>query len=149
MSKLGNELRDDINVGNVKIIKDDLGRIMFAVNTLVDAQSIDSYVFIAPVACKVLKISEVHTTAGTDTGAVSLTVKKVLDTKTITDGTSKDLLGTTKIDLKGTVDTIQSPALTVTGADLVLAIGDKLALDFTGTLTALAGGVVTIELEQQ
>jgi len=148
MSKLGSRLDSAINVGNISVVKEDLEAVMFTVNVQIAAASVDTYIFIAPVDCKVLKISEIHTTKGADASAVSATVKKVLDTKGIADASSKDLLATTKIDLKGDNDTVQAPALTATAADLLLEAGDLLAIDFTGTLTTLAGGVVTVELEQ-
>lgn len=101
--------------------------------------------FVAPRACKVTKILEVHTTAGTDGGAVTLSVERLQGTEA--PGAGDDLLGGTKINLKGLAETVQSPTLTTTGAHLVLAAGDRLGLKDTGTLTSLAGVAVTVELE--
>jgi hypothetical protein len=101
--------------------------------------------FIAPRACTVTKISEVHTTAGSDGSAVTLTVERLQGTET--SGNGDDLLGTTKINLKGTAETVQSPDLTSTTASLTLAAGDRLNLIDTGTLTSVAGVCVTVELE--
>lgn len=101
--------------------------------------------FVAPRACTVTKISEVHTTAGSDGSAVTLSVERLQGTET--SGNGDDLLGATKIDLKGTAETVQSPALTGTTASLTLAAGDRLNLVDTGTLTAVAGVCVTVELE--
>ncbi len=102
-------------------------------------------IFVAPAICTVTKISEVHTTAGNDGSAVTLDVERLQGTET--SGNGDALLGGTKIDLKGTDETVQSPALTGTAASLVLAAGDRLNLVDTGTLTTLAGVVVTVELE--
>ena len=49
-------------------------------------------------------------------------------------------------NLKGTANTVQAGALTTTAAALKLAPGDRLSADFAGTLTAVAGVVVTVEL---
>jgi hypothetical protein len=101
--------------------------------------------FIADRGYTVTGISEVHSTAGSDGGAVTLSVERLQGTEALDAG--DDLLGATKIDLKGTADTVQSPALTATAANLVLAAGDRLALLDTGTLTAVADVCVTVSLK--
>ena len=111
----------------------------------IDANSVDSFIFIAPFPCKVTGISEIHAVAGSDSGDVTLTVRRCQGTEGPTAG--DDLLGAAKIDLKGTANTVQSPDLTETSENLILAAGDRLSVDFTGTLTSLAGGVVTVEIE--
>ena len=103
-------------------------------------------VFVADRACTVKKISESHTDLGTDPGAVTLSVEKLTGVQA--SGAGADLLGVTKIDLKGAINTVQAPALTGTGADLILAAGDRLSLLDTGTLTAVEGVCVTVDLEE-
>jgi hypothetical protein len=49
-------------------------------------------------------------------------------------------------DMKGTANTMQTGTLTATSADLRLAAGDRLSVDFAGTVTTLAGVVVTVVL---
>jgi len=100
-------------------------------------------IFVAPKACTVKKISEVHTTASTDGSAVTLHVERLQGTETSGNG---DNLHTTGIDLKGTAETPQSPTLLTSGV-CALAAGDRLNLVDTGTLTSLAGLCVTVELE--
>lgn len=115
--------------------------------TLSQASSIaDQLFYIAPEPLEVLEIHEVHGTLGTDGSAVSATIKKCTGTQALTAGA--DLLGTTKIDLKGTINTVQSPTLTSTAADLQLAAGDRLSFDVTGTTTAVANMVVTVLLRR-
>jgi hypothetical protein len=64
------------------------------------------------------------------------------------------LLGSTKIDLKGTAlteqkfDAADSGELTSTTANLILEAGDRLSLDVTGTTTAVAGGIISVLLER-
>jgi hypothetical protein len=105
----------------------------------------DVQFFIAPVKCQVVGIREVHVTAGTDASAVSGTIRRCQGTEAATAG--DDLLGTTKLDLKGTALTEQAPALTSTTANLILEAGDRLSLDVTGTTTALAGVIISVLFE--
>lgn len=106
----------------------------------------DLQFFTAPVKCEVVSVREVHATAGTDAGAVTGTIRRCQGTEAATAG--DDLLGTTKINFKGTALTEQTPALTSTTANLILEPGDRLSLDVTGTTTALAGVIVTVLLKR-
>jgi hypothetical protein len=106
----------------------------------------DVQFFTAPVKCEVVSIREVHTTAGSDGSAVSGTIRRCQGTEAATAG--DDLLGSTKIDFKGTALTEQTPALTTTTANLILEAGDRLSLDVTGTTTALAGVIITVLLKR-
>lgn len=106
----------------------------------------DVQFFTAPVKCQVVGIREVHETAGTDGGAVTGTIRRCQGTEAATAG--DDLLGTTKINFKGTALTSQAPALTDTTANLTLEAGDRLSLDVTGTTTALAGVIITVLMER-
>jgi hypothetical protein len=106
----------------------------------------DLQFFTAPVKCEVVAVREVHATAGTDGGAVTGTIRRCQGTEAATAG--DDLLGTTKINFKGTALTEQTPALTDTTANLILEAGDRLSLDVTGTTTALAGVIVTVLLKR-
>ncbi len=106
----------------------------------------DVQFFTAPVKCEVVGIREVHAVAGNDGSAVTGTVRRCQGTEAATAG--DDLLGTTKLDLKGTALTEQAPALTGTTANLVLDPGDRLSLDVTGTTTTLAGVILTVLLKR-
>jgi hypothetical protein len=48
------------------------------------------------------------------------------------------------VNLKAANNTLQSPALTATTANLQLAAGDRLGVDISGTTTSVAGVVVTV-----
>jgi hypothetical protein len=112
----------------------------------------DVQFFTAPVKCQVVSIREVHATAGSDGSAVSGTIRRCQGTEAATAG--DDLLGTTKIDFKGTAlteqkfDAADSGELTSTTANLTLEAGDRLSLDVTGTTTALAGVIISVLLER-
>lgn len=101
--------------------------------------------FIATYPCIVRRISEVHTTAGTDAGAVTLQVERLQGTEALDSG---DVLLTTAFDLKGTANTVQTGTLVRTTA-LALSVGDRLALKDSGVLTSLAGVCVTVEVESK
>jgi hypothetical protein len=98
------------------------------------------------VKCEVVSIREVHAVAGDDGSAVTGTIRRCQGTEAATAG--DDLLGTTKINLKGTALTSQAPALTDTTANLVLEAGDRLSFDVTGTTTNLAGVILTVLLKR-
>ena len=94
-------------------------------------------------------ISYVHSTAGNDASAVNLQVSK--DTGTQAPGAGVDLLTNNTnagFDCKGTANTVQAGALVTGDATRTLVSGDRLSLDFAGTVTALAGVVVTVSLRR-
>lgn len=101
--------------------------------------------FVAPFACEVVSVREVHTAAGTDAGAVTLDIEKLTGTQAPDAGIS--VLGAT-VNLKGAANTVQNPALTGTAANKQLAAGDRLCLKDAGILTAVAGVAVIVELKR-
>lgn len=108
----------------------------------------DQAFWIAPFACKVVRIDEVHATAGSDASAVNLQIVK--DTGTNAPGAGTDLLTNNTnagFDMKGAANTVQNGALVATAGVTTLAAGNRLSADYAGTLTALAGVVVTVTLE--
>lgn len=100
--------------------------------------------FVAPVAMRVLKVSAVHSAA--EASAATLTADVTKDTGTDAPGAGTTVLGSTKVNLKATANTVQSPALTSTVANVVLAAGDRLALKPSAGGTEIAGLVVTVHL---
>jgi hypothetical protein len=114
-----------------------------------NANSVDDWVFIADRAYTVVSIKEVHSVAGNDASAVTLDVRKVTDASApgaAASSTVKELLSSA-LNLKSTANTVVTGSLTATAADLDLAAGDKIGLNFAGTLTSLAGGLLVIELK--
>jgi hypothetical protein len=110
---------------------------------LLNADCVDQAFFIADRPYQVLSFREIHATAGTDGGAVTIMLTK--DDGTEAPGAGDDLL-TAGLDAKGTANTLQTGTLTATSAFLLLAAGDRLSLDFAGTVTSLAGVVVSVVL---
>jgi len=99
------------------------------------------YVFTARNPVEILRVAEVHETAGTDAGSVVLDVLKVPSGTAIGSGTS--MLAST-FDLKSTADTPVIKEGTALSAYRRLKENESLALKTTGTLTSLAGVCVTI-----
>jgi hypothetical protein len=94
---------------------------------------------------KVTVISEVHATAAGQAGTI--TVERLQGTEA--PGSGDDLLGTTKIDAAGTINTVQTATLTSTTTNLVLEVGNRLALKVaSGATTTLANACVTVHLQQ-
>lgn len=114
------------------------------VSALIDINgtAVDHPFFTAIRRCKVVAIKATPAVAGTDAGAVSATVTRCQGTEAPASG--DDLIGTTKINLKGTAHTVQSLVLTTTLANLILEVGDRLAVDVTGTLTAVVCNVTVL-----
>ena len=109
------------------------------------AAGVASIFHTASFRCRVTKITEVHATVAGQAGTA--TVERLQGTEA--PGSGDDLLGATKVDLTGTINTVQSPALTGTAANLVLETGNRLALKLaSGAATSLANANVTVELER-
>lgn len=114
---------------------------------LANASLADQAFFIADRAYVVDSIREVHSVAGDNGGAVNLQVTK--DTGTQAPGAGTDLLTNNTnagFDLKATANTVQVGTLVGTAGVTTLAAGNRLSVDFAGTLTTLAGVVVTVML---
>lgn len=112
-----------------------------------NGECVDQCIFIATRKCEVVEISEVHSVAGNDASAVNLQVTK--DTGTNAPGAGTDLLTNNTnagFNMKGTANTVQTGSLVSSKTTKRLDVGDRLSLDFAGTLTTLAGVVVTVRI---
>lgn len=110
------------------------------INIEYNASSIDKTCFVATRAYVVQGISGSPTVAGSDGGAVTAAIKKASGTTAIASGTA---LHSGTYNLKGTADTVQNLTLSTTSGVTAIAAGDRIGIDFTGTLTA-ATGVITV-----
>jgi hypothetical protein len=112
-----------------------------------NGDAVDQAVFIADGAYVIERIDYIHETAGSDGSAVNLQVKKCTGTQAPASGTNLLTNNTSAgFNCKATANTVQNGTLTATAATKTLAAGNRIALDFTGTTTALAGVLVTIVL---
>lgn len=107
-----------------------------------EATPLDASFFVAHRAYRVVSIIARPLVVGADGSAVTAAVKKVASGTAIASGTA---LHTGSIDLKGTINTNQVKTLSSTDADLLLAAGDAVGIDVTGTTTA-ARGVISVAL---
>lgn len=115
------------------------------------ALQVDAPLFTAPLGSEweLVEAIETHTVAGSDGGSVTLDIKKVSPGTAPGSGTSM-LASSSTFNLKSTANTpvhkVRGSGLAATQALRTLRSGQSLCLDFTGTLTALAGMSVTILL---
>ena len=103
------------------------------------ATPIDSPLFVAPRACRVLSVK--HRPLGTAAGA-TIDIKKAPSGTALASGTS---VLAAPLAADATTDTNATVTLSATAAALSLAAGDALGMDVNGTLTS-ATGAITIEL---
>jgi hypothetical protein len=120
-----------------------LGNVVLNVPLQTATDATDQNAFIADRAYQVVSVSEVHSVAGTDAGAVTLAVNKCTGTQAASAGAN---ILTSTLNLKNTANTVASGTLSATAANSVLAAGNRIAFDITGTTTGLVGAVVTIVL---
>lgn len=99
---------------------------------------------IVPAPGLIVGFKEVHSTAGTDGGAVTLDLEKL--TGTTAAGSGVTALNST-LSLKAAANTVQTATITFTSANKTLAGGDRLALKLTGTPTSLATVSVLLTLQ--
>lgn len=109
----------------------------------ISAASVDTYAFVSDGDWTIASIKEIHAVAGNDTSPANVTITVCDDTEAPSAGLP---CHNTTIDLKGTAATIQEPTLSLVAANYTLANNDTLGVDFSGTLTTLAGGTITIEM---
>jgi hypothetical protein len=130
---------DKLTVGG-KIIPQKL-----IINVPIAAASVDQNIFIADAAYKVSSVEEAHTVAGNDASPVTAVLVKCTGTQAPSGGTA---CTSDTFNLKGAANTVVTGTLSGTASDYTLADGNRLALDFGGTLTTLAGGIITVMLER-
>jgi hypothetical protein len=108
----------------------------------------DQVFHVATRAMYVEAIFQIHSTLGTDGSAVNVQVVK--DTGTTAPGAGTNLLTDNSgsgFNLKATINTVQEGSLTTTKPDRDLAKGDRLSVDFSGTLTAVTGVKIIVRLK--
>lgn len=96
--------------------------------------------FIADRDYEVVDFSEVHSTAGTDGGAVTLDC--TIDKGVVAPGAGSSCLAAT-VNLKGTANTVAIPGVNTSRRQRLMSKGDVLSVKYTGTLTALVGVTAT------
>lgn len=110
----------------------------------VNANLVDTSFFVANRAYTITAVRVNHGVAGSDAGAVTLDVKKATGTQAPSAGTT--VLSATH-NLKAVANTVVNLGLSATAANLDLAAGDRLAIDYTGVLTGVDNVAVTVQLK--
>ena len=107
----------------------------------------DTTLWIADADCEIVWASEVHEVLGTDGSAVTADIMVVPDGTVVGSGTS--LLAST-FDLKATVATLQTRSLSAgtLASARTIAAGQRIGINFTGTMTAVAGVNITVVLNR-
>lgn len=113
------------------------------ITRVVNALDVSQGIFIADRAYEVLSIKAVWGVAGGL--AAVLNVEKLTGTTAPGSGTA---LLASDIDLTATANTVVTGTLTSTGADLLLASGNRIGLKLGGTLTGLVGCCLSIVLKR-
>ena len=111
----------------------------FTIQERLLAASVDVHIFFAHTRCKLIGIKEIHSVVGGASAAVR--PRKITADATAPGATAGAtvLELSASIDLTATANTAQTPAVTETSHANYFDVGDKLALDFSGTLTGLVG----------
>lgn len=102
-----------------------------------------SFFWIAPYKGYVKSFREVHQTAGTDGGTVTVTLEKLTGTQAPDAGT---VLLSSALSLKATANTVQTGTLVTAVSSLNFDTGDRLCLKDSGTLTSVANVSVLVEV---
>ena len=133
---------------DAQVIKQSIVKPVSAILSGIAAATATNYgnFFVADRPYVVVGIAEVHLTAGTDGGAVTVSVEKC--STGVAPGSGKDLLSTA-LSLKTTTNTPQFGTLTNTKVDLLIKKGDRLVLKDAGVLTAVADVCVTVTLKER
>lgn len=116
----------------------------FSVTRQILATAVDNVIFIAQRICKVTAASLVVRVKSAGAGTTVVMLERCQAVEAPTGG--DDLL-TADLNLEGDVDKVQDGVLTTTSDDLILAIGDRLALYFTKTALTSTVADFTVELE--
>ncbi len=116
------------------------GNVTINVPITAAADHISRNVFVADRAYRLVSVEEAHVTAST---SGTLQVNKCTGTQAPSAGTN---MLTSTISTAGTANTVVSGTLSATDAARLLADGDRIGLVTGGTVTNIAGGVVTLTL---
>lgn len=104
--------------------------------------AVDRALFVAPIACALVAVSESH---GVAAGGASV-LQLVKDTGTTAPGAGTDILTNntnTGFDLNATANTPQVGTFAAT----TFAIGDRISFDFANTIQSTAGIIISIILK--
>jgi hypothetical protein len=111
------------------------GDYQYVITETVLAASVDNTIFTANEDYQVTGVVYTPTIAGTG-GAATFVVRKCTGTQLPSAGTA---VHSGTANMVGTINTPQTLTLSTTTSELQLTSGDRLAVDFTGTMTSVVG----------
>jgi len=104
------------------------------------AASVDQVIWIAPTYCRLVSVKEIHSVVGGASAAVR--PRKVSGTSAPGAAASATVVElSAAADLTATINTLQTLTITAGSAARRFKPNDRLALDFSGTLTGLVGNI--------
>jgi hypothetical protein len=109
---------------------------------------VDTHMWIAPRAGKVVSIKEIHSVVGG--AACAVRPRKITDTSApgaVASATVKEIT-TAAFDCTAAINTTQTLSLSATASDYTFAANDKISLDMSGTQTGLVG-IIVLEWQAQ
>lgn len=147
MARLGDSLDDDISVGISDVVKDEFEKVRGAITFTCKSSGTDTYMWIAPQAVLITSIMSVHTASSTGAGVID--VQKCHSTGDAEMGsTGAHDLQSTGFDMTTTGGVVETATLTTTTADLTLASGDRLGLNYGGSFTSVTNTCIVVEYYQ-
>lgn len=109
------------------------------------AASVDKVIWICPRHCRLVTVKEIHSVVGSTNAAVR--PRKVSGTSAPGAVASSSVVElSAAADLTATINTLQDLTITAGSAARRFKPNDRLALDFSGTLTGLVG-LISFEFE--
>lgn len=108
------------------------------------ASSVPTDIWVAPGPYMVVDVRESHSVVGGAAAAVR--PRKITDTSAPGAGAGATVKEITQaaFDLTASINTSRQGTLSATQSDYIFAAGDRLALNFTGTLTGLVGQITVV-----
>lgn len=117
---------------------------MYVSHQVIDSNIASSYgvFFIAPTSLRIIQALCCFSVAGTDAGAVTLTIEKLINTQA--SGTGVNVLSSS-FDLKGVINTTQFAIPVLATIPKNLKRGDRLGLVLSGVPTSVNNVIIGIE----
>lgn len=123
----------NISLNGVDVFSTDI------VQSVLLTTAVDGHIFIAPRAVQLISFEVIY--AAAQGSAATLDLKKCTGTTAPASGTT---MLAAAVNLNTTINTTITAGLSATPANLLLADGDKAALDWSTAIGSLAGAVATI-----
>jgi len=121
----------------------------FSIAVPMNSLNVDAFVWTAPAACKLLRVTEVHAVASTSgtLGLRKITADSQAPGAAAGASVVELLTSATAINLASAANTVVTAPLSAVAGALQIPDGARIGFDIAGTMTNLAGGVVTLTFQ--